>query len=93
MGKTIWKVQLGIADQQEVALPKDSEVLTVQTQYEVPHVWALVDNDEKEVEYHAFLIRGTGHDCSNLTKEDYLSTFMLRDGGFVAHVFYLGVVF
>jgi hypothetical protein len=89
--KTIWKVELPIGGHEIVPLPKGSKILTVQTQYEKLWFWALVDNEVKDYyEYHRFEIRGTGHDCTGLNVEEYFTSFQLKGGAFVGHVFYLG---
>jgi hypothetical protein len=40
--KTIWKFKLENLDTQILTLPKNAELLTVQTQSETPCLWALV---------------------------------------------------
>lgn len=47
MEKTIWKFQIKPNDIIKIDMPIGAEVLTVQTQYEQPCVWALVDPKAK----------------------------------------------
>jgi len=49
MNKSIWKYQLEVTDNQIVKMPKDAEILSVQTQNEEVCLWALViPNNDKE---------------------------------------------
>lgn len=85
MNKTIWKFELEIADDQTIEMPVDSEILTVQTQNEIPCIWALVDpTAEKEIRH--IKIYGTGHDIPYNQPKKYLGTFQLKNGAIVFHV-------
>lgn len=43
MTKVIWKFKIDTTDEQTVRMPKGSEILTIQTQVGIPHIWALCD--------------------------------------------------
>ena len=57
--KTIWKFDLGIG-RRKIEMPFGAEILAVQTQGEIPYLWALVDSDESMV-VRSFETFGTGH--------------------------------
>lgn len=83
--KTIHKFPLQVADSQEMKMPKDSTILTVQVQNGTPCLWALVDTD-KEAEERFIRIIGTGHPVpENVLR--YIGTFQVLEGTFVGHVF------
>ncbi|GAI60505.1 unnamed protein product [marine sediment metagenome] len=84
--KTIHKFPLQVADLQEMKMPKDSTILTVQVQKGTPCLWALVDTD-KETEDRFIRIIGTGHSVpENVLR--YIGTFQaLENNWFVGHVF------
>lgn len=63
-------------------LPKGAEILTVQLQYGIPTLWALVD-PENELEDRLIDIIGTGWEVTDNIK--YICTYM--DGPFVWHAF------
>ena len=74
-------------------MPKDAEILTVQTQNGKPCLWALVD-PKAETEIRVIEIFGTGHPVlSDMgTSRKYISTFQMQEGRLVFHVFeYTGV--
>ena len=93
MKKTIWKFELETTDKQTLKMPVGAKILTVQTQNEKPCLWALVDpNAEKEDRF--IEVFGTGHPigCDMGVDRKYISTYQLRGGSLVFHVFeYTGV--
>ena len=91
---SVFRYFIKITDDQTIKIPllhglslKDS-VLKIDTQYEIPCMWVMVEDENKPVECKIF-IRGTGHSCDSIfTKPDtYLGSFQLQDGRFVMHVF------
>ena len=88
MKKTIWKFELEIADKQTIEMPVNAEILTVQTQNEIPCLWALVDPDDPK-EDRVIKIFGTGHPIVYDAGVDrkYIGTYQLRGGSLVFHVF------
>ena len=85
---TIYKYSFQTTDSLEIEMPSNSEVLTVQIQYGIPTMWALVDTESKIVK-KKFRICGTGH---KITKEDlerflYVGTYQLSEGRLVFHLF------
>ena len=55
-------------------MPKDAEILTIQTQNETPCIWALV-NPEHDIYYDMGINR------------KYINTFQLGGGSLVFHLF------
>ena len=93
MNKTIWKFELETTDNQTIEMPVNAEILTVQTQNEIPCIWALVDPTETKVK-RFIEVFGTGHDIhyDMGVSRNYLGTYQLQGGSSVFHVFeYTGV--
>lgn len=85
--QAIWKFPLQYADKSTVAMPKGAKVLCVQSQREVPCVWAIVPDINAEVtQERTFAIYGTGHEHESIGGE-YVGTFQLQGGALVFHVF------
>lgn len=86
--KKVFKYELETNDFQEFKMPKDSEILSIQTQKNTPCIWALVDPEEK-LEQRFFRIYGTGHDINydmGISMK-YIGTYQLFDGSLIFHVF------
>lgn len=82
MKKEIWKYTIdGIMN--EIKMPMDAQVLTVQIQNGQPQIWALV-NPQNETEIRTFTIVGTGNPFDS-TNTKYVGTF--QDVLFVWHLF------
>lgn len=79
--KVIWKYKI---DMESIKVPKNSKVLCVQLQNDLPHVWMLVDTEEKEFDKRQFMVIGTGSFFHNKYME-YVCTY--QEGIFVWHVF------
>lgn len=88
MKKTIWKFELEVADKQFIRMPKEAELLSVQTQNETPCLWALV-NPNNATEERCFEVFGTGHTmhCDIGIDRKYIGTFQMQNGGLVFHLF------
>lgn len=84
MGKRVFKYPLLLMDVNFMQLPVGAEALTVQTQGDIPWLWALID-DEQPNETRKFAIVGTGHPAPEDGR--YISTFQLHGGQLVFHVF------
>lgn len=84
---TIWKYQLEIDDVVTVQMPLGARILSLQTQDNIPCLWAMVNpTNPKERRY--FLIVGTGHELPNsATEGTYIGTTQTHDGRLVWHVF------
>lgn len=91
--KTIYKYTIKPEREFAMGIPKDSRLLTVQTQLihgnETVQLWALVDTD-KELIARKFIAVGTGHELdinTNLDNLRYIGTFQLDKGEVVGHLF------
>ena len=89
MKSTIWKYVLKLTDVQDIEIPHGSILLSVQTQNEDPCLWVLVYDTEAEKEVIRLRTIGTGHNITadDFNPKDFLGTYQLRNGAFVAHVF------
>ena len=85
---TIWKYPLQLTDRQSFRMPIGALILSLQVQYEIPCLWALVDPKER-TEERAFRIYGTGHPVDEIGR--FLGTFQIHNGALVFHVFDVGV--
>lgn len=87
MNKQIWKFPINL-DKSIVQMPKDAEILTIQTQNDTPCIWALV-NPENANESRHFEVYGTGHNIYYEMGIDrkYIGTFQLHGGSLVFHLF------
>ena len=83
--RTIWKYQIPIQDYFELELPKDAEILTVQMQYGIPCLWALVDPTAQQ-EFRLFRLLEIGHPGETLNL-DYIGTVQQAEGQLIWHVF------
>lgn len=88
MKKLIYKFELETTDNQTIKMPIGAEILTVQTQNEVPYLWALVDPTESG-EKRYIEVFGTGHEVHydiGISRK-YIGTYQLHGGSLVFHVF------
>lgn len=83
--KTIWKYELVPNDLITIEMPKDAQILSVNSQGDNVFLWALVDPIEL-TESRKFMVFGTGHDVPDINLS-FIGTFMLFKGGLVFHVF------
>lgn len=92
MQNTIWKYPLGqtgtASGKKTVQMPKGSTVLSAVNQYNMPTVYALVDDTVKETETHTFDVCLTGGDVDHDASFTFLDTVMLDERTYVYHVFH-----
>jgi hypothetical protein len=84
---TIWKFELTTTDYQVIEMPAGSRILTIQTQYGKPCLWAQVDTGQprQNVEIRIY---GTGHPIDPLLNLRYLGTYQIgANAVLVFHVF------
>jgi len=87
----IFKYQIKVQDVVEIEMPQGASVLTVQAQYGVPCIWAIVD-PEQPLETRHFRIFGTGQPIEiESALNCYINTFQLLDGQFIGHLFELRI--
>ena len=85
MKKAIWKYEVN--EYNSIVVPRNSEILDIQLQRDVPVIWFLVDLEEEENEERNFEVFWTGetiqYDMG--TTREYLKT--LQRGNIVSHIF------
>jgi hypothetical protein len=82
----IWKWTLEVTDLQTILMPEGAHVLSVQTQDDVPQLWALVD-ETMPTEPHTFATYSTGHRLPYRTDYGrFIGTYQIK-GMLVFHVF------
>lgn len=83
----IYKYSLALSPYQDIEMPADSTILSLQTQRTIPCLWAVVDPDKPPVN-RRFLTFGTGHEV-NLPpgKSTFIGTYQVEQGQFIFHVF------
>ena len=92
MKKRIWKFELEVTDKQFISMPKEAELLSVQTQkqthYENPCLWALV-NEDNDTEERCFEMFGNGHPIyyDMGIERNYIGTFQINSSNLVFHLF------
>lgn len=84
--RTVYKYEVPLDDTFYVDLPKDSKVLSVGVQNDVPYIWVFVD-DENEDSRKVFRLAGTGHPIADYLDLEFIGTFQLRSGNLVFHLF------
>lgn len=82
----IYKYQLETTGVQEIEMPQGAIILSLQTQNEVPCIWALV-NPNTTVTKRTFMIFGTGHKIEMDKNLQHVGTYQLNNGFFVGHCF------
>lgn len=93
MKLSIWKFPLGVEDYQQVLMPINAKVLSVQAQNNKPTLWAICDTETDKKECREFTMFGTGcpfYEGVQFGKEQqFIGTFQLHGGTFVGHLFEL----
>ena len=84
--KVIYKYLLEFQTEQTIEMPIGFQILDMQKQYGVPHIWALVDS-EKTPLFVKFYIYGTGEEIKH-SDLNYVGTYQQSGGHLVFHVFY-----
>lgn len=84
--KRIFKYKLQTIDFQRVEMPKGAEIISIQTQFDDPCVWAIVESDNP-AELRTFEIFGTGFSFDDEVKRQYIGTYQLQNGFLVFHCF------
>ena len=79
----IYKYQLDITDRQNVKLPIDAEILSIQDQGGVVCMWAKIDPNKIAID-RTIIIYGTGIPCEDI-EGTFIST--LQVGAMVWHFF------
>jgi hypothetical protein len=88
MSKKIFKYQLENTHFQKVEMPKGAEILCIQTQNEIPCIWALVEPNAS-LTCRVFETFFTGHEVPENANRKYVGTYQLANGAYVFHLFEL----
>lgn len=83
--KTIWKVEVDVAQDVPIRVPKGARILTLHVQHDRPCIWFLCDPKAEMVERKIFWY-GNGHPVPDRPGE-YLGTILLHNGTLVFHAF------
>lgn len=86
MKLTVYKYPISINDEQEIQMPRDSQILCVKNQYEGPVLYAKVNPSNRLVS-RTIYCRGTGHSADGLEYADWIDTVMFANGNLVFHFF------
>ena len=86
--ETIYKYPLELKDKQTIEMPIGSQILCVQTQFDKPCIWAMVNPNLPPVGVK-IEIYGTGGSITNPYPSylKYIGTFQIYRGHEVYHVF------
>jgi hypothetical protein len=84
----IWKWTLTVADLQSLSIPEGAKLLAVQTQGDMPQLWALV-NEKAQIVCRNFATYGTGNPMPDDDPGEYVGTYQMHGGALVFHVFEL----
>jgi hypothetical protein len=89
----IHKYLLHLESWQTLSLPKNYQILSVQFQAGTICLWALIDNEEQNLEQVTIMIIGTGKSgIQGQYKENYKYLATLQHNGYVWHVFEYKVI-
>jgi len=88
MIKKIFKYKVTAQNPLKIDLPKGAEILCVQCQNDEPHLWAVVNPEEKNEERY-FETFGTGDDMhyGMGVMRKYIGTFQIKKFSLVFHLF------
>lgn len=92
MTERIYKYPIKVTDRQDVIIPLNAKILSLQVQENIPCIWALVDPEEKETRTVNLETFGTGHPIhSDMgVSREFVATYQINE--LVFHVFeYTGI--
>ena len=85
--RKIWKIQLRAQDNQVVAMPIGSQILTVQIQKGNICLWFSVDPEENQLVERHIRIIGTGKPIIDEPVLQYIGTVQMAEGDLIWHIF------
>jgi len=86
MSKKIFKYELKDVGIQEIQLPEGAEILCIQTQNDIPFIWAVVYTNVTFTK-RFFEIYATGQSFDGNTDRKYIGTYQIKNGAYVFHCF------
>jgi len=93
--EVVFKYKLKFRDIAQVEMPLGAKILTIDKQADSLEnlnidsyvcIWAVVDNEVKEMETRKFRIAGTGHSLDNLHLK-YINSVQVFNGSQIYHIF------
>lgn len=83
----VLKYPLEVTNKQEIEIPEGFVILHVQSQHDIPCIWALVDPDhpKQKVFVRTF---GTEQALDDILGFSYAGSYFIKDGLLVFHVWY-----
>jgi hypothetical protein len=81
----IYKYELQVEDQQSIEMPKGAQIISISSQFGIPCIWAIVDENAKK-ESRIFHTYGTGQTFYP-KGATFVGTYFLNGGAIVYHVF------
>lgn len=85
--KRIFKYGLVFQDKITVELPVKAEILSIVTQNDMPFLYALIDDKEKQTEKVTIICHGTGHPANDIVGRKFLGTLNIMGGSLMFHYF------
>jgi len=84
--RKIWKFDLDIIDEQEIDVPATHRILAVQTQDNIPRLWAIVDpeGEKRKIKLYCY---GTGHTIDVEKIGHHIGTVQVLEGEYIFHFF------
>lgn len=82
----IYSYKLQVRDVQTLEMPTGAEILSLQTQYDAPCLWAIVE-PAAALESRRFRIFCTGDATEDVESMLYIGTFQIHFTGHAFHVF------
>ena len=84
----VWKYPLAVADEQNIVVPKGSNLLSLMEQNNVPTIYFLVNASAQVKETIAVSMRGTGHPVERemSSASQYIGTVSTYSGQLIWHV-------
>lgn len=84
---TIHKINLEVKQVQRIVLPYEAEILTIQSQFDEPVLWAIVNTEVTVHEERIISMYETGKMLPEMSDKKYLSTIQSDGGNYVLHCF------
>lgn len=84
--KQVFKYPIPMDDEFQLRLPRNAELLHLDSQNDAPVLWALVEPGAA-TEIRQFRLAGTGHPIDTQQPLRHVGTVLLRGGSLVFHLF------
>ena len=88
--KTIWKYELKGDDLEDIVMPINAEILSVQVQKKGIYLWCIVDTDEDKIERRFEMVCTGGYIEEDINRK-YLATIQYNPTNLVFHIFEVSI--